>query len=167
MKEKQNRQKSEAEAELEREIREGRKFSLEEAIGRMAGPGAMKGESPVSRLQQADFEIAAYLRSHLPGAGGALQVVLHRDVTSSDLLLNNSSRPLVILAEYCQRVLDSDYLLQELVRSADIEWGRILGERPYFNKEGVPSHPDDPYTPESVRQSLIELLNKLIAENET
>jgi len=35
--------------ELEREIRQGRKFSLEEAIGRLAGPGAMKGESPIAR----------------------------------------------------------------------------------------------------------------------
>ena len=42
-------QRSEADAELEREIRKGRKFSLDEAIGRMAGPGAMKGVSPVTR----------------------------------------------------------------------------------------------------------------------
>jgi hypothetical protein len=40
-------QHSEADAELEREIRKGRKFTLEEAIGRRAGPGAMKGVSPV------------------------------------------------------------------------------------------------------------------------
>src|SRR6476469_612637 len=39
---------SEADAELEREIRAERKFTLAEAIGRMAGPGAMKGVSPVS-----------------------------------------------------------------------------------------------------------------------
>ena len=30
---------SEADAELEREIRAGRKFSVAEAIGRLAGPG--------------------------------------------------------------------------------------------------------------------------------
>ncbi len=48
-------QRSEADAELEREIRKGRKFTLEEAIGRLAGPGAMKGESPVARMQQAEI----------------------------------------------------------------------------------------------------------------
>ena len=37
-------QRSEADAELEREIRNERKFTLAEAIGRLAGPGAMKGE---------------------------------------------------------------------------------------------------------------------------
>ena len=45
-----DKQPSEADAELEREILKGRKFNLAEAIGRMAGPGAMKGESPVPRL---------------------------------------------------------------------------------------------------------------------
>ena len=32
-----NKQRSEADSKLEREIREGRKFTLAEAIGRMAG----------------------------------------------------------------------------------------------------------------------------------
>ena len=108
MSDNQDRQRSEADAELEREIRKGRKFTLEEAIGRLAGPGAMKGESPVARLQQAEIEIASWLRSHLLDAGGALRVVLHRDVKGSDLLLNDFDRPLVVLAGYCQRVLESD-----------------------------------------------------------
>ena len=47
MSDNQDTQRSEADAELEREIRKGRKFTLAEAIGRLAGPGAMKGESPV------------------------------------------------------------------------------------------------------------------------
>ena len=48
MSDSQNKQRTEADAELEREIRLGRKFTMEEAIGRMAGPGAMKGISPVT-----------------------------------------------------------------------------------------------------------------------
>lgn len=51
MSNKQDRQRSEADAELEREIRKGRKFTLAEAIGRLAGPGSIKGESPVARMQ--------------------------------------------------------------------------------------------------------------------
>ena len=98
----QDTQRSEADAELEREILKGRKFTLAEAIGRLAGPGAMKGESPVTRLQQAEIEIESWLRSHLADTGGALQVVLHRHVKGSELLLNNFDQPLVVLASYCQ-----------------------------------------------------------------
>src|SRR5690349_10913214 len=139
-------QRSEADAELEREVRKDRKFTLEEAIGRLAGPGAMKGESPVARMQQAEAEIASWLRRHLADAGGALRFVLHRNVKASELLLNNFDQPLVVLAGYCRQVLDSEYLLEELVRDADVEWGRVMGERPYFVRPGSPSHPDDPYT---------------------
>src|SRR5262245_25472939 len=113
MSDNQDPRRSEADAELEREIREGRKFTLEEAIGRLAGPGAMKGESPVARRQQAEFEIESWLRSHLADAGGSLEVVVRRHVAGSDLLLNNLDQPLVVLASCCQRVLGSDYLLKE------------------------------------------------------
>lgn len=160
----QDTQRSEADAELEREIREGRKFTLEEAIGRLAGPGAMKGESPVARMQQAEIEIGSWLRSHLADHGGSLETVLHRRVKGSELLLNNFEQPLVVLASYCQQVLNSDYLLKEVVRDADVEWGRLMGERPYFEKEGTPHNPEDPYTTESVRCALSDLLAQLAVD---
>jgi hypothetical protein len=159
----QNTPRSEADAELEREIREGRKFTLEEAIARMAGPGAMKGESPVARMQQAEIEIGSWLRTHVADAGGPLEVVLHRRIKGSELLLNNFDQPLVVLASYCKQALDSDYYLEELVREIDMEWGRVMGERPYFEREGSPHHPDDPYTVESVRGALSELIEQLAA----
>jgi hypothetical protein len=93
MSDNQDRPRSETDAELEREIRKGRKFTLEEAIGRMAGPGAMK----------------------------------------------------------------------ELVRNADVEWGRVFGERPHFDKEGSLCHPNDPYTVESVRNALFGIRTQLEA----
>jgi hypothetical protein len=148
-------------ADAEGEICQGRQFTHEEAIGRLAGPGAMKGESPVARMQQAEIEIGTWLRNHLLDAGGALKIVLHRNVKTSDLLLNNFDQPLVVLADYCQRVFDSDYLLEELARAADTEWGRLMGERPYFEEKGAPLHPDDPYTAESVRNALSDLLKQL------
>jgi hypothetical protein len=154
---------SDADADLEREIRKGRKFNLAEAIGRLAGPGAMKGVSPVAPMRQAEVEIEDWLRRHLADAGGGLQVALLRGVKGSELLLNNFDQPLVVLASYVQRVLGREYLLKELVREADVEWGRALGERPYFEKEGCPPHPDDPYTAESVRAALSRLLEKLTA----
>ena len=58
MSDREDKPRSEADAELEREIRKGRKFTIAEAIGRLAGPGAMKGESPVARMQQAEIEIS-------------------------------------------------------------------------------------------------------------
>jgi hypothetical protein len=156
-------QRSEADAELEREIRKGRRFSLAEAIGRMAGPGAMKGASPVTRKQQAEAEIENWLRHHMPAGDGELQVVLLRRVKGSELLLNNFDQPLAVLATFCQQLLDSDSLLKELVREVDVEWGRVQGERPYFEREGSPPHPDDPYTFESVRKALAGLVEQLRA----
>src|SRR5262249_39733776 len=157
----QEAQRSDADSEIEREIRKGRKFTLAEAIGRLAGPGAMKGESPIARLQQAENEIETWLSRHLADAGGVLKVVLLRGVKGSELLLNNFDQPLIVLGSYCQRILGSDYRLKELVREADIEWGRVFGERPYFEKEGSPPNPEDPYTVESVRNALSGLLGQL------
>ena len=167
MSDNQDKQCSGADAELadlEREVRERRKFTLEEAIARSAGPGAMKGESPVSRMQQAEIEIGSWLRSYLADAGGPLEVVLCRNVKGSELLLHNFDQPLVVLASYCQRVLSSDYVLKELVREVDVEWGRAMAEQPYFEKEGAPSHPEDPYTVESLRNILSGLLKQLAVD---
>jgi hypothetical protein len=152
---------SEADKELEREIREGRKFTPKEALARLAGPGAMAGASPVSPVQQAETEIGNWLAVNVADAFGALQFLLQRNLRGSELLLNNLERPLAALSGYCRGVLASDYLLQELVREADVEWGRRMDERPYFDREGTPPNPGDPYTIESVRRALGEVLEQL------
>ena len=157
--------KTKADAELEREIRAERKFSLAEAIGRLAGPGSMKGASPVTRKRQAEAELQDYLGRHVADSAGILPGLLLRQVGESDLLLNNLDQPLVVLAAYVEQVLGSDYLLKELVREADAEWGRATGERPHFEQEGRPPHPDDPCTAESVRASLSRLLEVLSARD--
>jgi hypothetical protein len=72
-------------------------------------------------------------------------------------------RPLLVLASYIQRVLDSEYLLKDLVREADVEWGRALGEQPHVEKEGCPPDPDDPHTIESVRATSSGLIEALTA----
>lgn len=159
----QRKPPSEADAELEREIRQGRKFTAGEALARMAGPGAMKGASPVSRVQQAEMEIGAWLRNNLTDPAGALQALLHRQLKGSELLLTNLDQPLIALATYSQQLLASDYELDELVREADVEWGRRMEERPYFNRRDSPAHPDDPYTIDNVRTALGEILNQISA----
>jgi hypothetical protein len=151
---------TETDANLEREIRAERKFTLAEAIGRIAGPGMMKGVSPVSGMQQAVAEIQSYLSRH---SGGDLPWVFLRHVKESELLLHGFRQPLVVLADCVQKVLDSEYLLKELVRQADVEWGREFGERPYFENDGCPPHPDDPHTVESVRTALTQLARALAA----
>jgi hypothetical protein len=154
-------QRSDADAELEREIRKERKFTLAEAIGRLAGPGAMKGVSPVTGAEQAAVAIENWFRQHMPPCHGELEVVLLRRIRGSELLLNNFERPLAVLAAYCQQILASEYRLEELVREADVEWGRVQGERPYFEKEGPPPDPEDPYTRASVRKALAGLVEQL------
>ena len=158
--------RSDADAQLEQEIRKERKFTLTEAIGRMAGPGAMKGASPVTRKQQAAVEIEKGIRRHMTAGNGELEVVMLRRIQESEFLLNNLDQPLVVLSTLCKKVLDSDYLLKELVREADVEWGQVQGERPYFEREGSPPHPDDPYTFESVRKTLAGLIEQLGAGDE-
>ena len=154
-------QRSTADAELEREIRQGRKFTPKEAVARLAGPGAMKGASPVSRVQQAETEIGTWLRTNISDEGGALHMLLQRNLVGSELLLANLDRPLAALAGYCQRVLASDARLRELVRQADVEWGRRMDERPHFDRDGSAPDPDDPYTMSSVRQTLSDALKRL------
>jgi hypothetical protein len=127
----------------------------------MAGPGAMKGASPVSRMQQAEIEVGNWLRSHVTDEAGALHLVLHRDVKGSELLLNNVDQPLVGLFKFCEQVLASDYRLKEIVRRVDVEWGQRMGERPHFEREGSPQDPNDPYTAESVRDALSNIVKQL------
>lgn len=146
---------------LEREIRQGRKFTPQEAMARMAGPGSMKGASPVPPLEQAEIEIGTWLRGHLDDAAGALQTIVHRQLKGSGLLLDHLDQPLVALTAFCRQVLASDYLLDELVREVDVEWGRMMDERPRFEREGSPPHPDDAYTVEAVRNALDKALREL------
>jgi hypothetical protein len=158
---KNDRPEPPSDADVEREIRQRRTFTVSEAIGRMAGPGAMKGASAVAPTDQAKAEIHGYLRRHLSDSGGPLETALFRHVIGSDRFLDDHDRPLVILAGCIQRILDSEFMLRDLVREADTEWGRIHGERPHFEKEGSPPQADDPYTLESVRNALTRLRMKL------
>jgi hypothetical protein len=146
---------------LEREIRSGREFSMAEALGRLAGPGGMKGGSPVLRQQQARAEIDNLVRQHLSDPGGILKTILSREAGDSRIVLDHLDQPALALAVYVQQTLTSAYQLSELVRMTDMAWGQTLGERPMFEVEGRPAHPDDPYTLASVRTALERFLGSL------
>ena len=145
-------------ADVEREIRRGRTFSLSDALGRLGGSGMLKGASPVPPIEQTEAAIANYLRAHLDDPGGVLVQLVTRNVKTSEILIEHFDQPAVVLARYVNQVLNSEDLLKDLVREADVEWGRTLGERPHFEREGRPPDPDDPYTLASVRNALTQLL---------
>lgn len=147
--------------EVEAEIRRARKTTSKDVLAKMAGPGAMKGASPVSRQQQAEIALGTWIRSQLPDPSGALQLVLHRHVKGSGPLLDNLDNPLLGLAALCENALESDYLLEELVREADVEWGQRMDERPHFEIDGRAAGPDDPYTCQSVREILSALVTSI------
>lgn len=163
MSDNQDKVLSEADAALQREILQGREFTLADAIGRMAGPDIMKGVSPISGRDQAAATVQDYLTSHLTDGSGNLRAALLRGVGNSELFLKEYGRPLDALAGCLRRVLESEHLLKELVREADVEWGRMYGERPYFETDGQPPDAEDPYTVESVRTTLSQLLDVVTA----
>jgi len=116
MSDNKDKQRSKSEAKIEEDIRLGRKFTMEEAIGRMVGPGAMKGISPVTGMQQAVNEIENWLVRHMPPGNGDLKLVLLRSFEVSEILLHHYERAGFALGAYCRQILDSEYLLKELVR---------------------------------------------------
>ena len=162
MSEKPDARPADSNEEIEREIRANRKFSLNEAIGQLAGGGFMKGGTPVSRKRQAELEIDEYLRRQLADPGGVLRSVLLRRLAEG-LLNHDYDQPRRVLAEYIRRVVTSAHLLEELVRETDAEWGRMHGERPHFDVPGQPPHRDDSYTIDSVRLALAQLGEQLAA----
>jgi len=153
------------EADLEREIRSQRKFSMSEAIGRAGGADLLKGASPVTRKRQVELEIAQYLESHQDGFGITFENVLVRHVADSAFLLEQGyEQPLDALKFVIDQFLHSEERLREFVREIDAEWGRVNRERPHFERAGKPPSPDDPYTNTSVRNALSQLMKNLTGE---
>jgi len=145
----------------ESRIRRDRKFTLAEAVGREAA-GSMSGASPVARAEQVLLEIEHTLESLLKDSAGSLKrTILVRLKTDPPLLARHYDQPVGALEEFLGATLGSDSLLTSLVRDTDARWGRDYGERPHFEVEGNPPHPDDPYTRAGVRNLLQDLLESL------
>jgi hypothetical protein len=147
-------------AEIEQEIRAQRKFSIAEAIGRSAGD-LMKGASPITRKQQAEFVIEQLIESFLNDEEGALAPELLRRVKASEALLESYDDPRAALAQVTRDLLDSDDSLRRFVIRVDAQWGRIYLERPHFERDGRAPHRDDPYTRDSVRATLAAFLAEI------
>ena len=147
---------------LQQDMLWGRKFSLAEAIGRLAGGGLLKGDSPVPGKKQAEYTVERYLEQNLVDAAGALETVLLRRVRDSEIFLQRGhEKPLTTLAVMTEHILSSEQLLQTFVTEVDREWGRMYRELPHLQKPGEPPHDDDPYTFRSVRKTLTNLVETL------
>ena len=147
--------------DIETEIRRGRKFTADEALGRLAGPGAMKGASAISPQQQAENAVWAWLEANVVDSSGSLREVLFRQIRSGNLILGNVDEPLAAVAAHLRRALAAPHWITEIAREADVQWGRTMGERPRFERPGAKPDCDDPYTVESVRNALERALNQL------
>jgi hypothetical protein len=157
--------KNAADAAIERDILLERKFNLAEAIGRLGGRGLLKGDSPVPRKRQAEYEIEQYLEKHMIDSAGAVESVLLRHVRGSDVFLHGGfEQPLIALRQVVTQLLESEQLLREFVAETDREWGRMYRERPHLEVAGQAPHPDDPYTVASVTATLSGLMRTLSGE---
>lgn len=148
------------EENLQRDILSDRKYSLAEAIGREGG-NFLKGESPVPKLVQVTTEVNLFIDQNLPDSSGGLQSVLKRWVKSDPLLSQHLESPLKGLDKILEKILTQKGLFYEMVREADLKWGQMYQERPYFQKPGDPPHPEDEYTHESVREKLSLLRERI------
>ncbi|MEM6714462.1 MAG: hypothetical protein AAF827_17510 [Cyanobacteria bacterium P01_D01_bin.6] len=149
---------SDADQAIEQEIRQGRKFSLADAIGQ-EGSDFLKGESPVPKLVQVKNELQGFVNNYLDDAAGALQATLLETIQTDDVVCSRHfDAPLQALTELLQPLLTQDAYLREFVRRVDMRWGQMYDERPHFERPGHPPHPDDEYTIASVRSQLQALM---------
>lgn len=143
------------------EVRMQQTFTLEGAIGRAAG-GAMKGASPVPRLDQAMTELIRFVNQHTHDPSGALKSILRRRIQAGEVIVGQHlEAPLQALQAIVQPVLENDVRLHEFVRQVDVRWGELFCERPHFQQPGQSPHPDDEYTHDSVRRDLVDLLERV------
>lgn len=149
---------------MESRIRRERKYSLAEAVGREAS-GSLSGASPVARAEQILLEIEHLLEVGLPDPAGSLSLtIMARLEHDLPLLGRHFENPVGALVEFLTETLGAESLLEALVRDTDARWGRDYQERPHFERDGQPPHPDDPYTNAQVRALLVDLLEDITAD---
>ncbi len=147
---------------IQREIRVGREFTLADAIGKEGGD-FLKGESPVPRVVQVITELNLFIAQNLADSSGALQAILQRRIKDDHTITLYLNCPLKALQVQLECLINHPPLLYELVQQVDCQWGMMYGERPFFQQPGQSPHPDDEYTHQSVKNQLIQLLEKVNA----
>ncbi len=146
-------------AEITRDVRARREFSLAGALAGQDGGGHLAGASPVAAQQQFAFALAQWLLDTLPDPEGALREVLVREIAGRvDLIGDAPDRPQGAVAAWLREVLARPAWLADVVREVDALWGRRQSETPRFESAGRPPAADDPYTIAGVTDTLRALL---------
>lgn len=152
---------TEEEETLQQQLRRGQRFSIAGALGREGG-GFMRDTSPVPRTKQAAAAVHQLIADHLDDITGCARRVLGARVVDDIAALDrHHAAPAGAVLELVDRLLSNDAALQDFVRRVDAEWGRLMVDRPHFQRPGQPPHPDDEYTHASVRQALEGLAARL------
>ena len=149
---------------IEREARHSRTFSVGDRIGK-EGCGMFNGISPIPKLQQVQSELSRFVSDHLRDNSGALRAALIRQINTDDTLLaRNFDTPFEALLQIIDRLLENEGRYHDFVQHVDMEWGRMMLEKPYFQEPGEAPHEDDEYTHESVREDLLALRAQIPGE---
>ena len=144
--------------DIRAELRRERKFSLAAAIGEEGG-GFFAGGTTVLPTEEVAHTVSVYLDSNLNDSMGVLRMVLVRRISDDIALLDaNVHHPLGAIVHVVEYLLACDTRLYGFVRRVDAEYGRMMSERPIFQRPGAPEDPEDAYTHQSVRASLTQLL---------
>ena len=151
-------------AELTREIRSQRKFTLAEAISRESG-SFMKGESAIPRPLRAATEISQFITARA-SQNSPVSTTLQHWAKEDIRVARHLDSPLIALSQIIQSILEEPITFQEFFRQIAIAQSQISGDRPYFQQPGQPPHPNAAYCHQSVKQQLLDLQHKLQQELE-
>lgn len=144
---------------IEQEIRARRRGDLAGAIAGQDGGQHLRGASPTPVIRRATLEVEQWLADNLDDAGRTLaRVIVRRLVARPDLLEAGLDHPAATVAAWLEPLLAVPAAVDDLVREVDMLWGQEQDERPYFEREGRPADPDDPYTIAGVTATLTGLL---------
>ncbi|MEM9088501.1 MAG: hypothetical protein AAGC93_07125 [Cyanobacteria bacterium P01_F01_bin.53] len=147
-------------AQLQKEIRDGRKFTLAEAIGREGG-SFMKGESAIPRPLRAKNTINQFITEHLTNPSSALSTTLQTWTNNDIRIMSQLDTPLVALSQILESTLTEPTAFCEFARQVAIAQSQLTGDRPYFQTLNGKAHPEADYTHESIQGELSQLLKTL------
>ncbi len=152
---------------IQREIREQRKFSLAEAIGREGG-SFMKGESTIPRPLRAIAEINQFITTHLRDPTSAPSATLQAWAKDDIRVSRQLDTPLVALGQIINSMLSEPTTLCEFARQVAIAHSQFTGDEIIFPKEIHPHRQllnqpplEAAYTYTAIRSELSMLLEQL------
>ena len=152
---------------VQREIRQQRKFSIAEAIGREGG-SFMKGESTIPRPLRAITKINQFINTYLPDSTSALSTTLQAWARDDIRVSRQLDTPLVALAQIIDSVLSEPTTLCEFARQVAIAHSQLTGDNVVFPREIRPhaqrlNQPplEAAYTYTAIKSELSTLLDRL------